>query len=59
MTRKINVYRLLILILIAGMGAQSYKINTLQYYSVDNAVECIGKAGKMTQEGRLLQILVT
>jgi len=50
MTRKINVYRLLILTLILGMGAQSYKINTLQYYSVDNAVECIGKVGKMTKE---------
>ena len=50
MTRKINVYRLLILTLIVGMGAQSYKINTLQYYSVDNAVECIGKVGKMTKE---------
>ena len=50
MTRKINVYRLLILTLIVGMGVQSYKINTLQYYSVDNAVECIGKVGKMTKE---------
>jgi len=32
------------------MGVQSYKINTLQYYSVDDAVECIGKVGKMTKE---------
>jgi hypothetical protein len=30
-----------------------YEINNLKYYkyySVDNAVECIGKVGKMTKE---------
>jgi len=47
----------LIVILITCIGVMSYKIgelnnknNELQYSSVDNAVECIGKIGNMTKQ---------
>tara|TARA_R100000781_G_scaffold106946_2_gene71041 strand:+ start:533 stop:754 length:222 start_codon:yes stop_codon:yes gene_type:complete len=50
MKNKNMNYIFIILILITGMSIQQYRINQLQYWSVDNAVECIGKVGKMTRE---------
>jgi hypothetical protein len=50
MKNKNMNYIFIILILITGMSIQQYRINQLQYWSVDNAVECIGKVGKMTKE---------
>ena len=50
MNIEINVYRLLLVILIIFIALMRYEINNLKYYSVDNAVECIGKVGKMTKE---------
>ena len=50
MNIEINVYRLLLVILIICIALMRYEINNLKYYSVNNAVECIGRVGKMTKE---------
>ena len=43
------IYALILLLI--GLGVyQQHRISQLQYWSVDNAVECIGKVGKMTKE---------
>ena len=50
MNIEINVYRLLLVISIIFIALMRYEINNLKYYSVNNAVECIGRVGKMTKE---------
>ena len=43
------IYGSLILLLIGLGGYQQHRINQLEYYSTDNAVNCIGKVGNMTR----------
>ena len=43
-------YQSIIIILLICVGVMGYQVKELKYYSVDNAVECIGIVGKMTQE---------